>query len=446
MILSQLVEQQIQLAIKQKVNQLTDDPAWLKQLEQQTVDIIQQRIVGKFSNIETVPDLVNTVELSVEKLFANGRILDLSELVDEPTLKSAIDLAIQDLVKNTIDNLVVDPAWLGKVESIVNLDMSAKLTRMVSQVDLNKLMLEYIDKNVNEHIDRHLDRHVNKHIDSSINRWQSRLKENFSTRGIQDQATAIQLTVMDGAVVAEHDLVAKQVLIDTNAVVGGTLTVNNLVLKGRVNTDNPSWKELSDVITNQVLDSVTESWTGTMVESVLERTRDSGIDFDSITINGESLVSGNQLNNAITETNIQKTGTLRDLTAVGTTQLSNTVNIRNRRVGINTEDPEMALGVWDEEVSIVVGKLSEKKAFIGTARSQDLSLGVNRKPAITINTDGLTTINQLRIDRFRLSYASEVPGYSGTRGDFVFNSDPKPDSTFAWVCLGGFKWQPLRSA
>jgi hypothetical protein len=324
--------------------------------------------------------------------------------------------------------------------------MSAKLARMVSQVDLNKLMLQYIDKNVTEHIDLHLDRHVNKHIDSSITRWQSRLKENFSTHGIQDQSTKIQLTVMDGAVVAEHDLIAKQLLIDSDAAVGGTLTVNNLVLKGRVNTDNPSWKELSKVITNQVLDSVTESWTSTMVDSVLERTRSSGIDFDSITVNGESLVTGNKLNNSITDTNIQKTGALRDLTTAGITQLSGTVNIQNRRVGINTEDPEMALGVWDEEVSIVLGKFSEKKAFIGTARSQELALGVNRKPAITVNTDGLTTINQLRVDRFRLSYANEVPGYSGTRGDFVLNSDPKPSSAFAWVCLGGFKWQPLRSA
>jgi hypothetical protein len=114
-------------------------------------------------------------------------------------------------------------------------------------------------------------------------------------------------------------------------------------------------------------------------------------------------------------------------------------------VGINTADPEMALSVWDEEVTLVAGKLRQNHAFLGTARQQTLSLGVNRKAWLDIDTDGLVTVKNFRIDRHRISFATQVPGYSGTRGDIVFNSDPTDGQPFAWVCLGAFRWQPLKA-
>jgi len=424
--LSELIQQQIQSAVKAKIDQLANDDVLLSQLESHTVDIIQQRIVGKFANIESVPDLIRTVEHSVEQLFAQGRIPDLANFVDIKTIEITMDNAIQDLVKNTIDSLVVDPAWIAKIENIVNLNMSDKLSRALSQFDMNKLIREQID--------------------SGIERWQDRLRDNFSTHGINDRATELQLTVLDGVVVAEHELASKHLMVDSDAAVGGTLTVNNLILKGRINTDNQSWIELSQSITKKVIESVTDQWTESLVESVFDKTRTSGIEFESVTVNGSPLVAGNQLSNSITETNIQKTGTLRDLTVTGPVKLANTATVTNRRVGINTESPEMALSIWDEEVAVVLGKQAEKTAYIGTARAHDLVIGVNRRAAITVDVEGLTTVKQLRVDRFRLSHAAEVPGYSGTRGDLVFNSDPKPNSPFAWVCLGAFKWQALRSA
>ena len=105
----------------------------------------------------------------------------------------------------------------------------------------------------------------------------------------------------------------------------------------------------------------------------------------------------------------------------------------------------MALSVWDEEIALVAGKLKQNHAYLGTARSQNFSLGVARKPYLEIDTDGLTTVKNFRIDRHRISFATQVPGYSGTRGDLVFNSDPNDGQPFAWVCLGTFRWQPLKA-
>ena len=106
----------------------------------------------------------------------------------------------------------------------------------------------------------------------------------------------------------------------------------------------------------------------------------------------------------------------------------------------------MALSVWDEEVSVNVGKFKENQAYVGTSRAQGLSLGVNRTAQIDIDVNGITTIKKLRVGQHSISHGTEVPGYLGTRGDIVFNASPKDDGVFAWVCLGEYRWKPLKSA
>ena len=134
------------------------------------------------------------------------------------------------------------------------------------------------------------------------------------------------------------------------------------------------------------------------------------------------------------------------LTVAGITSLADTVTINNNRVGINTQSPELALSVWDEEVAITIGKFKNNHAYIGTSRTQNLSLGINRVPYIEIDNEGITTIKKLRIGVHTIGHSAEVPGHSGTRGDIVFNINPTDDNVFAWVCLGAYTWKPLKSA
>jgi hypothetical protein len=231
-----------------------------------------------------------------------------------------------------------------------------------------------------------------------------------------------------------------------NVQVTQDLSINNLVVTGTINTDNRSWNELKDVISQQVLAATTERWYRELVEQVLERAKSGGINFKSVLIDNQPLIENNTLSSAVVDSHLQSTGTLKALKVAGVAQFGQTMHVAGRRVGINTQEPEMALAVWDEEVSIIAGKLSKQQAFVGTARLQNLAIGVNRVPQIEIDVDGLTTIKQLRVGRHRISHAGTVPGYSGTRGDLVLNSDPKPGTPFAWVCLGAFQWQSLHSA
>jgi len=424
--INDLIEQQITKVVEQQVQARLDDLEWISRLEEKIIQYTQDRIVSRFANISTVPDLIETVKTSVGTLFENGQIPGLDTYIDKTSITATIDNGIQNLVDGAISNLVVDTAWITKIEQQVNLAMTNRLSRKLSEIDLNSL--------------------VAGHIDNSIDRWQEKFKKNFQTAGITDSSTSCQLTVIDGAVVVESELVANSLHIETDSLVKGTLTTNNLIVKGIINTDNASWNELSDHIGKQTLQKLTDEWKQELVDQVVTTAKTTGIEFDSVLINGLPIVSNDSLNPSIKESKLETLGQLRELSVQGTTKLNNTVHVHRGRVGINTDTPEMAFSVWDEEVSILAGKLSKQQGFIGTARLQNLAIGVNRIPQIEIDVEGLTTIKQLRVGRHRLSHATEVPGYSGTRGDLVFNANPTSGSPFAWVCLGSFQWQPLRSS
>jgi len=140
-------------------------------------------------------------------------------------------------------------------------------------------------------------------------------------------------------------------------------------------------------------------------------------------------------------------GVLKTLTVSGEAKFNNdTLNVLNKRLGVNTDTPEKALSVWDEEVSVVIGKHKLNQAYVGTNREQGIAIGVNREPQIEINIDGLTRIKQLQVGLHKISHSVQVPGWTGTRGDIVFNANPIADRVFAWVCLGGYNWQTLKSA
>ena len=420
MSLDSLIEQQIKTVVESRVQAILAQPEWIDNLEQRITKYAQDRIVGRFANISTVPDLIDAVQGSVRKLFDQGHVPGLETYVSPSKITQAIDNGIQALVNAAIDNLVIDTEWQNKIERSVNHIMTMRLSDRLSSIDINSLIVS--------------------HIDAGIDRWQDRLKRDFRTNGISDQASNIELTVLDGVVVVERDFVAKNIQVEQD------LIVNNLVVSGVINTDNRSWNELKDVISQQVLTATTEQWRQDLVDQVVLESRTAGINFDSVMVDDLPLIENKTLSAAVVDSHLQSIGTLRNLRVAGTAQFGQTMQVSGRRVGINTQDPEMALAVWDEEVSIIAGKLSKQQAFVGTARLQNLAIGVNRTPQIEIDVDGLTTIKQLRLGRHRISHAGTVPGYSGTRGDLVLNSDPKPGTPFAWVCLGAFQWQSLHSA
>lgn len=338
--------------------------------------------------------------------------------LDSDFINQIINEAVEKKIISAIEQLQNDPVWLEKIERLVNQTMVQRIVAGLTQTDIPGVIKQRVDENM-----------------SGV---KIEMLTDFASTGIDDQATQCQMTVMDAATVFENQVMAPK------AEIIGSLTVNELIVKSSVNTDNHSWIALANDISAKTLQKIDDEWRQKLIQQVSESIATSGISFDQVRIGEDYLVNGNQLSESITETNIQKVGRLKTLSVTGETYLNDTVSVVKKRVGINTENPESALSIWDEEIVVNIGKHKNQEAYIGTARNQSLSIGINKTPQLTIGTDGVTTIKQMRVGQHRIGHSSELPNWSGTRGDIIFNSNPTPGSAFAWTCLGAFKWKELK--
>jgi hypothetical protein len=417
---TKLVEDQIAKSVNDQVLEVFATDEWLRPIEAKIIDYTQQRILGKFANSSALPEIVEAVKTSVAELFASGQIPGVDQYIDDAKIKQTIDQAVQDNIVTAIKDLGRDPVWLEKIEGLINQSMVQRVVAGLSSIDVGGLIRQRVDENMTD-----LD---------------SRVAERLQTPGIQDHAQQSELTVMDENVVVENCLTANRLEVVTSA------KIRELTVTGSINTDNRAWQTLSEDISEKTLNRLTTEWRESLIEDVEDKIRERGIDFSQVQIDGVRVVAGDTLSRKITNSNIQSLGALKELTVAGEAHIYNTVSVLNKRVGVNTQEPEMALSVWDEEVSILAGKFKDKAAYIGTGRLQNLVLGVNRTPAVEIDVDGVTAVKKLRVGVHRISHGTEVPNYAGTKGDVVFNANPSiNDNVFAWQCLGGYKWKIIRS-
>jgi hypothetical protein len=339
--------------------------------------------------------------------------------IDPDYMQRMIDQAVETSIVDAVDNLSQDPEWVARVDRLITQAITHRTAAALGSIDINSLVYQRVDENM-------------KNIRHEI-------LENFSSTGIDDQASTCQLTVMDSVTVVENKLTA------ADLEVVGSSVVKDLVVKGSINTDNTSWDGLKNEIVARAMNQLIDQWQTSLTKTITEDIEKSGINLDSIKIDNKRLIDGNRLSSSIVESNLQKTGTLQELTVAGETHLNDTVSVVRGRLGVNTKTPEMALSIWDEEVSITAGKFKSQQGYIGTARDQSLVLGTNRQAQVEIDVDGTVRIKKLRVAQFQIGHSTETPGWSGTKGDFVINANPAVDRPFAWVCLGAYKWLPLKA-
>jgi hypothetical protein len=419
-VVTKLVEDQIAKSVNDQVLEVFATDEWLKPIESKIVDYTQQRILGKFANSSALPEIIEAVKTSVAELFDSGKIPGVDQYIDSTVVKQTIDQAVQDNIISAIKDLGRDPAWIEKIERLINQSMVQRVVAGLSTIDVGGVIRQRVDENMTG-----LDKKV---------------AERLHTPGIQDHAQNPELTVLDENVVVENCLTANRIEVVNSA------RIKELTVTGSINTDNRAWQTLSEGISEKTLNRLTNEWRESLIKDVEDKIREHGIDFSEVQIDGVRVVAGDTLSRKITNSNIQSLGALKELKVSGEAHIYNTVSVLNKRLGVNTQEPEMALSVWDEEVSILAGKFKDKSAYIGTGRAQNLVLGVNRTPAVEIDIDGITSIKKLRVGVHRISHGTEVPNYAGTKGDVVFNANPSiNDNVFAWQCLGGFKWKIIRS-
>jgi hypothetical protein len=419
--ITRMVEQHIVKTVDDQVLAVLTSDEWLKPLEQRIIQFTQDRILTRFANSDTVPEIVAGIKDSVAQLFAQGQIPGIEQFIDASVVKATVDQAVEQTIQATVDKLSQDPQWQSRVERIINQTIAQETVARLSAIDIGPT--------------------IKNQVDERMALFTDSLLKNFTSTGIVDQATKCELIILEDGVVVENSLTVK----DVDAI--NSMRVKDLVVTGSVNTDNQSWNALASAISQKTLDQLTDTWNKNLVDQVVTQIQEHGIEFDQVKVNGQTIIDGPRLTRAVTESSLQAVGTLKSLTVSGEAKFNNnTLSVLNKRLGVNTDSPEKALGVWDEEVSIVIGKHKLNQAYIGTNREQSVAIGVNREPQIEISTDGLTRIKKLQVGLHKISHSAQVPGWSGTRGDIVFNANFGADRVFAWVCLGAYKWQTLKSA
>jgi hypothetical protein len=241
----------------------------------------------------------------------------------------------------------------------------------------------------------------------------------FGSTGIDDRATQCQLTVLDNAVVIEQTVVATGLQIKGSAKIEGDLAID-----GALAADSNAVKVLTKSISEITLANIAEV----------------GIIAPKLVFNDKTIIDDKEIAPSVLKSNLRKVGTLEDLQTRGETLLDNTLYVSQKRVGVNTLEPSYALTVWDDDIEVAVNKVGKGRAFIGSHRPVNITLGAAGKDNISLDIDGSVTINDLRLGALPLSTASAEPNWAGRAGEIVFNDSPKIGQPIGWVCLEGHRW------
>lgn len=407
-----IVKDKVAEAIVAEVNQLLSNPAeLLNAIKRDATALLVKQLANECNNIN---DIEAKVAIHAHKL--------LEKRIDDNVITDIVYQHVEEPVKAEVDELIKNNINITNIiESQVVNAFRNQLSVKFDNLDIATIINDKIDKLFNEHIQ--------------------------ITKGISNTATETELSVMDDIVVVENELLASRINSPGGITTDSNLHVKgDLIVDGNINSESEGWSTLTDKIEKDVLDKFENQAIHKLGDIVLKHAKTEGIDFASVTVQGRELISDNGLSNSIINSSLQSVGQLKHLSVGGEAEINNTLFVVNGRIGINTAEPSMALSVWDEEVGIVAGKLKAQTAFIGTTGTQELGIGINKHSNITVQENGIVAIDKLQIGKNRIKYESELPGYLGVKGDITFNTEVSKENTvFAWVCLGGHKWLPLKA-
>jgi hypothetical protein len=342
--------------------------------------------------------------------------------------QQAIEKA-QEKIRDDLSNIVnqkLDEIILEKIKTI---DLNAMVNRLIdSRLEDTNYVIPFREKSIS-----------GKSIDStdltvSGDNITGGMIKNFSSVGIDDQSSSCQVTVLDQGTVFENTLYAPRIEVKGGAVVDGDLTILGTI------TDNTAYQQIVQDASAKAQTEIGPAVLDAYQDRVFERIQQEGLDLSKIKINGQSIVENDTLTGAVRHSQLQSLGVIRDLQTDGEALISQTLYVSNRRVGINTMDPNATLSIWDEEIEIGVGKESQGVARIGTARDQVLILGANKKNNITLTPDGVTAIPKLQLGNMLFGTSAFPPNYDAPKGTVVFNEIPSLGGPLGWVSLGSACW------
>lgn len=259
--------------------------------------------------------------------------------------------------------------------------------------------------------------------------------KNFASVGIDDKANTCKMTILDQAVVFEETVHAPKLEVKGNAIVEGDLEVRGTFVETSL-----AFQDLVKNSAAMVKQLVGPEIIQNFEISVFERIKTEGIEVEKLRVNGESLVDGRKLSYAVTDSNLQKVGIIRDLQTQGENLFCDTLYVTKNRIGVNTMEPSAAFSLWDEEIELTISKQKQNTAKITAQRNNSLVLGSSNQDNLICTPDGKVTVNQLQIGTVSISSSHTPPSYEAVAGTIVINANPNLGGPVGWVSLGHARW------
>ena len=404
---------------------------------QNLVNDLAQRAIEKAQ--ETVrDDLVKIVNQKLDEILSTGVV----DRIVTARVEQQISQFTPDLTKfeegiQTVSNTIIaglDATASRQItnhisQKIQDIDVPSLIDQAITtQLELNNFKIPFREKSIpGNSLDVTGLRITGDNISGGV-------ITGFASTGIEDKATQCQVTILDQGTVFENTLYAPKIEVKGGAVIDGDLTILGNI------TDNPAYQQLVSDVSISAQTAIGPNILDAYQDRVFERIQEEGLDLNKIKINGQIIVEEDRLTSAVRHSQLQSLGVVRDLQTDGEALLSQTLYVSNRRVGVNTMDPNTALSIWDEEIEIGIGKQTHNTARIGAARDQSLIIGSNKQDNIILTPDGVTAISKLRLGNMMFSSSAMPPQYDAPRGTVVFNEVPSLGGPLGWVSLGNARW------
>jgi len=372
-------------------------------------------LISTGNNTKLLEHLTQSITSSIDQTIISEVIESIkSNLSDQVITKvrHEYNKTVREVVEQEIPVLMQTVDIDQKIDTLASQVINQLVDRSVRSADVPKLVKDMVTRTM------------------TLN--QSQLNKMYP--GIEDQSDAVNLTLMPGVVVNEHDFVSKNIEV-MNTITADSASVNNLTVLDKIDINGPAKQSLVDVIGLDIKQNLEQTWQNQIAEKVTESIAKHGVNIKDALLNNEPLVTNGVLNSSI-----NNIGPLNALKVNGNATVG-VMHIKDNRVGINTDSPDSSLSIWDEEVAISIGKKQQNTGFVGTSRSQDLSLGTNNRAQLTIRQDGTVEVDKLKLANRQIGFSETVPNWSGAKGDIMFNSNPTNESVTGWICLGTFRWK-----
>ena len=366
---------------------------------------------------------------------------DLSTIIAD-TLQKQVNNVVVNLTGKIFNDIISKRDLQSEITHLVQTILSEQLlavgTKQISealqQTDIQKLIVNSIESEVHRAAVSY--NFPEKSIPfSSIkmdncefnaNYINNGIYKNFTSTGIVDESSKIQLRINDEGIITTNNITAENLLIDDNAFLKNAIVDGNLLINGPI---------LSSQTLNDYISDVAQP----IIQQAINENNNNHIDLSNRNlVNGDRFVINNDsLGPQIINSNLRKVGNLTELTVSGQAIIHETLVVTDKRVGINTESATGALSVWDEDSEFTLTKHSPKTMYAGSTRITDLILGSNNQEQIGLRTNGVIELNgQVRFNGLLISIVDRIPERIGEPGEIAIMRD----GTAIYSCRSQNSW------